>query len=368
MKLVLALAALTIAGPALAQSTVTIYGVVDAFGQVLDGVSRQGRVQSGGLSGSRLGFRGNEDLGSGLRAYFVLESGLNLDDGSIGQGGTFYGRQALVGLGTPYGQISLGRQYSSLYTATSDYSIFSNLPAGPSTALIGGFGGGYEPVRGASNTAVPPAAGATAHGGPARINNSLRYETPSWQGLSAAALYGAGEVPGAAQDTRLFDLGLRYKAQGFDVMLSFVDDKALGTSPAVSSDASTTTLAGTYSWQSLRLAAGYLSFNDRRSAGQDGEGYWLGVDWGIGAHLLKAQYVENKPKYGFENKSQALGVGWSYAFSKRSALYASITRFENDALAGGSGLGRFASAIPVGITGSGDNSLTEGVLGIRHSF
>ena len=363
-----ALSATLLAGPAMAQSSVTIYGTVDAFGQVLDGAARQGRLQSGGLSGSRLGFRGSEDMGGGLRAFFVLESGLNLDDGSIGQGGTFYGRQALVGLATPYGQISLGRQYSSLYTATSDFSIFSNSAAGPSTALIGGFGGGYEPVRGASNTATPPAAGATGNSGPARVNNSLRYESPAWRGFSASVLYGAGEVASAAQDARLFDLGLRYTVADFDVLLSYVDDKAIGTTAAQLTNASTVTLAATYSWRPVRFAAGYLEFNDKRGANQDGHGYWIGADYRIGQHLLKAQYVENKPKFGTDNKSMAFGVGWTYALSKRTALYTSLTRFENDAQAGSGGLGRFNSAIPAGVTSVGDNNLTELALGMRHSF
>jgi len=85
---------------------VTLYGVVDANVQVLDGASTVTRVQSGGLQGSRFGLRGTEDLGGGLRAFFTLESGINLDEGTNGQG-AFWGRQAFVGLGTPYGQVSL---------------------------------------------------------------------------------------------------------------------------------------------------------------------------------------------------------------------------------------------------------------------
>jgi predicted porin len=103
-------------------------------------------------------------------------------------------------------------------------------------------------------------------------------------------------------------------------------------------------------------------------ANQDGHGYWIGADYSIGDHLLKAQYVENKPKFGADNKSTAFGVGWTYALSKRSALYSSLTRFENDAQAGSGGLGRFNSAIPAAVTSAGDNNITEFVLGMRHSF
>jgi predicted porin len=88
--------------------------------------------------------------------------------------------------------------------------------AGLSTELIGGFGNGYEPVRGTSSTATPPAAGATGNGGPARINNSLRYEAPAWYGLSASALQSAGEMAGSTEDARV-RLGLSTRPEVFDV-------------------------------------------------------------------------------------------------------------------------------------------------------
>jgi predicted porin len=358
-------ASLALAAPAFAQSTVTVYGVADAFVQALDGQSRLARLQSGGLHGSRLGFRGDEDLGGGLRAFFTLESGLNLDDGTIGQGGAFYGRQAFVGLRGGFGELSFGRQYSSVYNATNEFSVFSNNVTGPSTALIGGFGG-YEPVRGASNTATPPAAGATGNSGPARVNNSLRYVTPDWNGLKASALYGAGEVSGATNESRLFDLELRYRLQGLDVIVSHIDDEAT-SGGATATEAQTTTLAAKYGLGHWRVAAGWLHFNDKRPADQDGRGWWLGADYKLGANVFKAQYVQNKPRFGRDNQSEAFGIGWVYDLSRRTALYSSLTRFDNDGQAG-NGAGRLATTVPVGLTTTGDNSVTEVVLGIRHSF
>jgi predicted porin len=349
-----------------AEPSVTIYGVVDAYVQALDGASGLARVQSGGLNGSRLGFRGQEDLGGGLRAVFTLESGFNIDDGSIGQGGAFYGRQAFVGLQGAFGQLTLGRQYSSLYVASADFSIFSNNPVGPSTALIGGFGG-YEPVRGAANTATPPAAGATGNGGPARVNNSVRYATPAWNGFTAVALYGAGEVAGASSDARLVDLGLRYTGGGLDVIVSVVDDKAFNGGLTVT-QFTTATLAATYTLADLRVAAGFVDVNDKRAANQDGRGYWLGAQYALGQHLLKAQFVQNEPRYASDNKTSAYGLGWGYELSKRSTLYASVTRFDNDGQAGVGGLGRLHSTVPAGLTALGDNKVTELVAGLRHTF
>src|SRR5688572_1099677 len=86
-------------GAAFAQTSVTIYGVVDAGVERYDNDATDViRLSSGIQSGSRLGFRGSEDLGGGLSAIFTLESGFNIDDGTMGQGGRLFGRQAFVGV------------------------------------------------------------------------------------------------------------------------------------------------------------------------------------------------------------------------------------------------------------------------------
>jgi predicted porin len=363
------LLALALAGTAHAQSSVTVYGVVDAYVQALDGASRTVRVGSSGLQGSRLGFRGAEDLGDGLKAMFVLESGINVDDGTVGQGGVFWGRQAYLGLQGRYGQLTLGRQYSSIWPATTDFSIFSNSSTGPSTAVIGGFGGGYEPVRGAGGSATPPAAGATGNGGPTRINNAVRYQAPEWQGITASLVVGAGEIAGATNDSRLVDLSARYRNGRFDAIVSHVDDKAASTADAsIVTHAVTTTVAVGYSLAPWHVVAGVLAFDDRRAANLDGRGYWIGAEYHFGSQLWKAQWVRNQPRYGADNRTDAYGLGWQYDFSKRTAVYASLTRFNNQANAGSGGLGRFNAAIPAGLTTSASNSINELALGLRHSF
>lgn len=367
MKYLIATGLVACALPALAQSTISIYGVVDVYGQYLDGASRLSRVQSGGLNSSRLGFRSTEDLGGGLRALFTLESGFNVDDGNINQGGTFYGRQAFVGLAGGWGEVTLGRQYSSIYHASNDLSVFANQPAGPSTAVIGGFGDGYEPVRGASSSTPGPSTGATGHGGPARVNNSIRYASPDFSGFRLSTLYGAGEASGSTSETRLYDVALRYTGYGFDGMLSYVDDKAQ-RGGAADTRASIVTLAGSYSFAPFRIVAGYIDFDDKRPANLDGKGYWVGGQYQLGAHTLKAQFVQNKPKYGSDNKTKAWGIGWAYAFSNRTSVYSSLTRFDNDGNAGTGGLGRFNSAVPAGLTSVSDNGINELVVGMRHIF
>ena len=329
-------------------SSVTIYGVADAFVQFSDGANRLTRAQSGGLAGSRLGFRGNEDLGGGLRAVFTLEHGTN------GQG-AFWGRQAFVGLAdTSIGQVTLGRQYGSLYPLTGDFSEFANGVYGPSTAVIGGFGG-YEPVRGSANSA-------TANGGPSRVNNSVKLESASFGGVKVGALWGFGEAAGSTTGTRVADAWLRYTGGPLDAMVSFVDDKINATGFSVR----TISGAAAYSFGAVRLTGGYLSVDDRNTTNADGQGYWVGGDYRFGQHLVKAQWVENKAENVNAGKTQAIGAGYQFDFSRRTALYTSLTRFKNDGSAGYAN--RWASALPAGLTSASERNITEFALGIRHSF
>src|ERR1700712_516811 len=117
-KSLLALAALgTFAGAAQAQSSVTLYGIIDA-GFVYNN-NQAGQklysLNSGNLQGSRWGLRGTEDLGGGLKAIFVLENGFDVNTGKLGQSGLEFGRSAYVGLSSAqFGTVTLGRQYDSV--------------------------------------------------------------------------------------------------------------------------------------------------------------------------------------------------------------------------------------------------------------
>jgi predicted porin len=350
----LAASAAASAQSAIPTSSVTVYGVADAYVQSADGAGRVNRVQSGGLGGSRIGFRGNEDLGGGLRGIFTLESGINLDDGTNGQG-AFWGRQAFVGIASQYGQVTLGRQYGSLYPLSGDFSVFSNLPIAASTAVIGGFGG-YEPVRGGTTTS------ATGNGGPARMNNSVKVETASFGGVKVGALWGAGEVASATADNRVADVWARYTAGPIDAIVSFVDDKGDATGFAKR----TTSGAAAYTIGPAHIVAGIISVDDRSTNDADGRGYWVGGDYRIGQHLLKAQYVENKAENVAEGKTKAFGAGYQYDLSKRTAVYTSLTRFNNEGSA--AYVSRWASAVPAGLTSATDRDITEFALGVRHSF
>jgi predicted porin len=358
----LAVAAAGAAGTANAQSSITLYGVVDAFYQYATADESVNRLQSGGINGSRLGVRGVEDLGGGLKALFTLESGINIDTGTTAQDGVFWGRQAFVGLGSDFGTLTLGRQYSSVYYLTSDLSEFSNNAAGPSTAVIGGFGGLglYEPVRGAAaQTGTTAVSSSTGLGGPARVNNSVKYETPSFSGFKLGGLYGFGESTATTGGQRTYDLYARYTAGPFDAMLSYVDDRTANEAL----HAQTYSAGAAWSFGTFRILGGYLGMNDKSITNNDGDGWWIGGDARFGPHLVKLQYVANTPDAD-NSDTQALGLGYQYDFSKRTAFYSSITYFKNDG-----NVARWHSAVPAGLAAvGGDNDITEFVAGIRHSF
>jgi predicted porin len=365
MKYVFGAVALALAAPVFAQSSVTIYGVIDLDGQYLSGHAKQALVTSGGQAGSRLGFKGTEDLGSGYFVDFVLESGINVDVGSSAQGGQLFGRQAFGALRTPFGTASAGRQYSSIFTQTGEFSEFSNVSLGATTAVIGGFAGGYEPIRGSANNATTSTpTGSQVNGSPARVNNSFRYTAPTIEGFKASVLYAPGEVTGATYQQRLFDGSVRYTGFGFDAMVSYVDDKAVGATPNAATKVGITTASAAYTFGAFRLEGGYLALNDKRPADLDGKGFWLGGDFKTGQNVFRAQWVQNKPEHTTVGKTNAYGVGYEFDFSKRTDLYTSFTRFANS----GTGLGRIGAAVPAGLTVAGDASVSEFVLGVRHQF
>jgi predicted porin len=349
-----------------ASAEISLYGVADVYLQAIDGTSRLLRVQSGGSSASRLGLRGEEDLGGDVTVLFLLESGLQLDTGAVAGGGAFWGRQALVGLGAPWGQVTFGRQHSTIYQAALDFNLFGLGPAGPAPTLIGGFAGGYEPIRGSGESVQPPASGAAGSGSPARLNNSVRFESRAWGGFKLIVGAGLGERTGGTMDARALELGLRYGQGGFQAMLSVLSDR-LVAGGAQLTDVTVSTLATSYDWGPWRIVGGVLHLNDRRPSAEDGLGYWLGGSWRKGPHLLRTQWVGNRPRPRSERSSQVIGIGHGYDISRRTQLYATLSRFTSDRLAG-DGLGRFNGAVPAGITQPGDGHLTELLIGVRHAF
>jgi GBP family porin len=195
---VMALALLgALASAAHAQSSVTLYGLIDVgITYTNSQVTSQGghsNVQetSGSDEGSRWGLRGAEDLGGGLKAIFTLESGFNVNNGTLGQGGREFGRQAFVGLSSAdYGSVTLGRQYSSMV----DY-------VGP-LALTGTQYGGTHFAHPFDNDNL--------NNNSFSINNAIKYQSADYAGFRFGGLYGFSNDAGAFANNRAYSVGASY--------------------------------------------------------------------------------------------------------------------------------------------------------------
>lgn len=202
-KRVLAIAALgsAVVMPVHAQSTVTLYGLIDEGLQfntnnknVVKGRNVGGRLWNldslAGPSGSRWGMKGSEDLGGGLKAVFTLESGVNLNSGNFGQGGTEFGRQAFVGLASKqFGSVLLGRQYDSV----NDY-------IGYMTFGLAGYGSGLAHPGDIDNTTHE-----------SRSNNTIKYISPDFNGLTFGGTVTVGGVAGSVSTSSGYSGGLGYR-------------------------------------------------------------------------------------------------------------------------------------------------------------
>lgn len=212
-KSLVALAVLgTLSGVSHAQSSVTLYGIVDAGllytsnVKTAEGGKALLQLASGNLNGSRWGLLGSEDLGGGLNAIFRLENGFNVNNGTLGQGNRLFGRQAYVGLSSnTYGTLTMGRQYNALqdYVATlqlvSSLTQFSTHP--------------YDNDD-LNNTY--------------RTDNSVKYTTPKFAGFQAEGLYGFSNNTNFANN-RAYSLGASYSNGSLNLGAGYARSQNPGT-------------------------------------------------------------------------------------------------------------------------------------------
>jgi predicted porin len=180
-----------------AQSSVTLYGLIDESFEAVSNVKTapgEGKAlyqldATSGLQGSRWGLRGAEDLGAGLKAIFVLENGFEINTGKLNQGGAEFGRQAFVGLSsTGYGSITMGRQYDTLVDLVSPFGAAEQW-----ASHRGSHPGDLDNL----NNSV-------------RTNNSIKYTSASYGGMIFGGLYSFGGQPGSISRNQIFSLAAAY--------------------------------------------------------------------------------------------------------------------------------------------------------------
>jgi predicted porin len=339
-KSLLALAVLTaVTGAASAQSSVTIYGKID-LGLVLDSGSAAGksiRIDSGVTGGSRLGFKGVEDLGGGMKAAFQLETGFCADSAAGGPNfctgsNSFMGRQAHGDLTGSFGALSAGRQYSL---------GFNNL------STIDPFGTGFA---GQVNNIVDPSG--------IRLNNSATYSTPSIGGVTASAEIAFGEETGNWQANRETGAGLTYASGPAYVGFTFYD---VGNANGNGAARKNYLLGGTYDFGVVKIHALAQKSTGSGTTGLvplDVLDLMGGMTVPIAGGSLMASYIHHNDRTLADKDANQIGIGYIYPLSKRTSVYTAFARIKNDN----------GAAFVVGNatdTGTGDKAFN---LGVVHNF
>lgn len=338
-KALIALAVLGLTGgAAVAQSSVTLFGVVDAdVKSVKTGSLSQKKLDSSGLSTSRFGVRGTEDLGGGLKAGFWLESQVDTDTGVAGGGAAFWGRRATVSLSGDFGEVRLGRNktVSRLHLEDFDPSAFTGLG---SVSTV------YDRLGSGNNTSF------------GRADNLVSYSLPGnlggfYAGVDISA--GEGTTTNKGQSVRL-----GYKAGPLHVSGAYAN-----TSNATdTSNYKLTSFGAAYDFGVVRPA---VSYTQNKYMAREQQILTLSATAPLGQGLLWGSYTSAKTTgevgYGTIGTPKLFSLGYVYNLSKRTALYTTYAQLKND------GTTRFALGGAPAATANGLTS-TGYDVGIRHSF
>jgi predicted porin len=374
-KSLIALAAVAATGAAMAQSSVTIWGVVDAAvsrGSISGGNSVT-RLVGSGISSSQLGFRGSEDMGGGMGAHFWLEAALNNDSGAGGatntsnQGtgatavagatnatlngtqGLTFARRSTVSLTGDFGEIRLGRDYTPQFWNWTAYDPFGTNGVGTtrtmnsSLAIASGFGGTSGTAVRASNSITylfNHAPNATYAAG----RNGLHAAVQMYMGENFSDAAGGTKKDGSGSGIRV-----GYNAGPLSLAVGY------GQTDFVAGDMTMTNFGGAYDLGVARVMA---QITKDKAGTTTGDGMLLGVTAPMGAGLLRASYstYENNTS---KAESKQTAIGYVHNLSKRTRAYATYARISNS---GG------ANASLGGATGKANASASAFDIGMTHSF
>ncbi len=344
-KSLIALAVLAASGAAMAQSNVTLYGLADVWvgSSKSNGVSNN-VLQSGGFATSRIGFKGTEDLGGGLKANFQIETSVAMDAPSASSLGD---RQAWVGLSGGFGEVQLGR----VWTPYDDTRALINDTFNANVASSFNVWEGYID----------------------RTSNGVRYNTPSFGGLTGSVAYAFGEDKTAtAKASNLTSFSLNYANGPIAAGLAHQIEKDANVGAGTIADASNlsallgvttvskrtyTLLNGSYDLGVAKLLAGY---NTVKATSTAVAGTAKANEWNIGAEVpfssalaLGVGYSESQVKLNGVDQNDTTGysAALKYALSKRTFTYVGLTRTEEETAAGAS-----------------VNKSTNYFVGIQHAF
>ncbi|WP_031409571.1 porin [Thiomonas sp. FB-Cd] len=364
-------------GAAKAQNSVQLYGVVDLGLEHLSfdhtAVSRLG---SGVQAGSRIGFKGREDLGSGISAGFQVESGFCANGtngavytgeapaaGSYCTGGMFMGRTSALMLDGSFGHVQMGRIYSDYLNNAADADPFG-----------AGLTGAITNIDPGVNDYV-------------RISQALQYTTPSFGGFRALALYGFGGYPGSLSKGRAINVALKYSKGHLNTAIGYFSVNSMGSASTASFglDATGRAFAPNGGIVKNRFLQAYLSYDagvatvagyvakerfGRGATMADGSAspdvmvYMLGATIPVGAGNILMSYSQHKDKNMSESTSRQLAIGYTYTLSKSTDIYFSYADIRNDR-----NVDQYVGDATVSGAGSLGGQNSSGIaLGLKKSF
>ncbi|MGH6628051.1 MAG: porin [Burkholderiaceae bacterium] len=360
-KSLIALAVLAASGAAMAQSSVTLFGIVDAGIARLSGSNGHNiGMTNSGLNSSRLGFRGTEDLGGGLSAGFHLEGAVFNDTGTgastttpttvggvpvpaIASNGFDFQRRSTVSLNGAFGEVRLGRDYAPSFWNTTVFDPFGTV----------GVGAGLMPAM---------------LGAPVRNNNSVGYFLPgNLGGFYGQAQYAFGENPSnAVPATDAGDYaGFRVGYANGPVNAAFGYGKLDTGAGATKGDNKATNLGVSYNFGVVTPMFSWAQEKARVGAVTTKQNAWeIGATAPIGAGELRAAYSRYDLK-GSPNDFRKVAIGYGHNLSKRTQLYTTYGRVTNKGASNRLVVSGGLSA--AGLNTPGRN--TSGFeFGVRHSF
>lgn len=362
-KTLLALGALTaFAGAASAQSSVTLFGVVDAsLRHVKTGDTSVGKMGTDGNSPSRFGFRGVEDLGNGLAASFWLEAGFSPDTGTVGS--KLFSRRSTVGLSGAFGEVRLGRDTLAVYNNASAFDPFGATGLGQINTLLEGALRTYTgttATSGVLNTTVATNTVTDIR----RADNQVSYFLPGGLGGVYGQLqFSAGE--GARGQGNGVRLG--YKGFGFDgaVAVNNIDVNSVANANAAG-DLRVVNAAASYDFSVVKLVGQYAQIKLKPvGAANVKERVWQ-----LGAIVPVSAAGAVKLSYARASEAQRanlLAIGYQHDLSKRTALYATYAHLKNKEATNGNAAAAFFLPDAPATTAALQKSRGYEV-GVRHNF
>jgi predicted porin len=312
-----------VSGAAFAQSNVTVYGIVDTNVDHLttsgdltaSGNLSRTNVSGSGLYTNRIGFKGSEDLGGGMKANFFIESNLGTDAPAAT---TLGDRLMTIGLSGKFGSVNLGRQYTP---------YFNVLAAGDTFAYAG---------RGSANNVLGAAAAGTAAAsiqGTVRQSNSIRWDSPNWNGFQAAVLWSAGaENQNTATKPYSEGMGLSVKYANGPLAVGYAVDRVNATAvqTAAVGDQNRNALTASYNFGMATVVGGYAtSKQGDTSSVSSNAATFIGVRVPVSAAgLVRVQWAKNDDKLATNIDSNFWSIGYAHSMSKRTTAYVNYGSFD----------------------------------------